>query len=640
MNSSIQDNTDNADNTDTNSGTNSELMNCSYDEKQIFSETNNDDENCSTLQQAGNVIESEDNDDNSLTVAAAEQLLNKMEDDINEGIETINQSLEGIDCCTTIQQSIDLPSTSNAANCTTINMNNDKSFFHHRDDDDDVITCTEKNESNCTIEQKDHQGNKRKHEGCLDNLPKKSKVEHNSNRTIASLLKIDKNPAKYIVPLLQQTNAEKYHTGCVNEVLSYLNKFSNGISEDEIINTDTLDEYQDNDTKIWHAEKIGEGSFGCVLRVTKRNESTLKNEFVRVVKIIPNATMGVSEAVKGARLTHPNVVKVHHAMLIRYICCIEMEYIEGGSLANYIKFNCKKFTIHKDTVKNMLFQCLEVLLLMKQHEIVHSDIKPDNIMVRESFDIAIGDFGVSLQNQTMSSQTLGGSKRYMEPKLKANFNTDEFKPDFSTDLYSLGMTFEELIANSPRNNKVHECIQGLKSKDSSQRIKACYEFASEIIVKENRNFNNIWFNEEEMKPHLRELRKQLILEEMTSYKDFKKATKNDPSLLSEKQFILNALCKIHEWEIITLIDDSLKSDKEIVMTAIKERGSSAVQDVLEELDPYYVLSDEKCLNQISEILADDPESKYEISEMYGIDFSDEEDMDNSDNDDDDDENSD
>ncbi|EAR94053.2 protein kinase (macronuclear) [Tetrahymena thermophila SB210] len=99
---------------------------------------------------------------------------------------------------------------------------------------------------------------------------------------------------------------------------------------------------------------------------------------------------------------------------------------------------------------------LDGLIEMRSHRIIHSDIKPSNILIKDNLDYVYCDFGVSLIIQDDSQrQPLGYTIIYACPEA-LNLNTISFK----SDVYSLGKTFREVLrVYNKLNNKTQFIMQ-------------------------------------------------------------------------------------------------------------------------------------------------------------------------------------
>lgn len=127
-----------------------------------------------------------------------------------------------------------------------------------------------------------------------------------------------------------------------------------------------------------------------------------------------------------------------------------MDYIEGEDLGKYLERGC---WFQEETLIFWLYQLCDVLeyLHSRRPPILHSDIKPANIMVTPSGDICLIDFNVSLEEDG-SNNIRGLSQEYAAPEQKkkamlAREGKDHTRIvlDERMDIYSLGMTFYSLM---------------------------------------------------------------------------------------------------------------------------------------------------------------------------------------------------
>ncbi|KAI5120728.1 hypothetical protein M0805_006434 [Coniferiporia weirii] len=153
-----------------------------------------------------------------------------------------------------------------------------------------------------------------------------------------------------------------------------------------------------------------------------------------------------------SKLGHPNVLSFFGFMIEGENVSLISEWIENGSLRNYLVI-CPGCNIEK-----MALGIAEGLAYLHKEEIVHSDLKLDNILVDQSGKPLICDFGVSrilIVSQTLAGLTLPeclaglGTTRWMAREL---LNYDPDNPNIivsntkETDIWSYGMTLYELLA--------------------------------------------------------------------------------------------------------------------------------------------------------------------------------------------------
>ncbi|MCD4656702.1 MAG: protein kinase, partial [Planctomycetes bacterium] len=193
-------------------------------------------------------------------------------------------------------------------------------------------------------------------------------------------------------------------------------------------------------------EKVGQGGMGAVYKAKHLNLNV-----PRAVKVLhQNLTKEkeqelrfIREARSAAALDHQNIVKVHNVDNDRDRLFIEMEWVEGDSIQDKIK-NKGRLTIEESI--DYIIQAAKGLYAAHRKGIIHRDIKPDNLMITDENVVKIADFGLakasdaSMDMQISQSGTILGTPYYMSPEQAQN---QELK--FSTDIYSLGVTFYHML---------------------------------------------------------------------------------------------------------------------------------------------------------------------------------------------------
>jgi serine/threonine protein kinase len=188
-------------------------------------------------------------------------------------------------------------------------------------------------------------------------------------------------------------------------------------------------------------EKIGEGGMGSVYKA----KCHVLNRFV-AVKILKTELNNDEdfvarfkrEATSVARLSHPNIVNVHDVGAEEHINFIVMEYIDGKTLKQVIKANGR---INSQEILDIAYQIAKALECAHKSNIIHRDIKPDNIMIMEDNMVKVMDFGIAkvADSRTVTNVSIMGSVRYFSPEqAKGNL------VDGRTDIYSLGVVMYEM----------------------------------------------------------------------------------------------------------------------------------------------------------------------------------------------------
>ena len=158
-----------------------------------------------------------------------------------------------------------------------------------------------------------------------------------------------------------------------------------------------------------------------------------------------------TEAAAIAAFRHPNIVQVYDFDHDGENYYMVMEYIPGGSLHDLLTHLIKEdaHIPFGQAAEIILGVCYALTYAHKQGAI-HRDIKPANIMFTTENQPVLMDFGlVKILNATTHTGTgaIVGTARYMPPEIINNEPSDE-----RSDIYSLGITFYELLSNAPPFN--------------------------------------------------------------------------------------------------------------------------------------------------------------------------------------------
>ncbi len=148
-------------------------------------------------------------------------------------------------------------------------------------------------------------------------------------------------------------------------------------------------------------------------------------------------------------LHHSNLPQVYDFLVIDSSVYTVMEYIEGMDLKQYLD---RGYSFPEDLLKGWLRDLCQVLdyLHSQNPPILHSDIKPANLMVDEKFRIYLIDFNISIDGEN-SKDVQGISQWYAAPEQYQNAmevlsgRAPKYRLDGRMDLYSLGATFYHLM---------------------------------------------------------------------------------------------------------------------------------------------------------------------------------------------------
>ncbi|MBU3854885.1 MAG: SEL1-like repeat protein [Candidatus Paraprevotella stercoravium] len=151
------------------------------------------------------------------------------------------------------------------------------------------------------------------------------------------------------------------------------------------------------------------------------------------------------EAKNLSKLHHPNIVKVLEYFEANNTVYYAMEYVEGGSLDEYI---AQKKGLSEEECVKYTRQIGTALSYMHAHKMLHLDLKPGNVMLRKNGDAVLIDFGLSKQydenGNPESSTTVGGGTPGYAPLEQADYQEGKSIP-VAIDVYALGATLFKML---------------------------------------------------------------------------------------------------------------------------------------------------------------------------------------------------
>lgn len=191
-------------------------------------------------------------------------------------------------------------------------------------------------------------------------------------------------------------------------------------------------------------EIVGKVGTGGMSDVYKAKDHTLgrfvaikvlKEEFSEDTNFV---TKFRSEAQSAAGLEHPNIVNIYDVGSENGIHYIVMEYVEGITLKTYIE---KKGQLNYKETLSIAIQVGRGIQAAHAKNIVHRDIKPQNIIISTDGKVKVTDFGIAraVSENTIHSDVMG-SVHYASPEQARNGYVSN-----KSDIYSLGIVMYEMV---------------------------------------------------------------------------------------------------------------------------------------------------------------------------------------------------
>lgn len=211
-------------------------------------------------------------------------------------------------------------------------------------------------------------------------------------------------------------------------------------------------------------EPIGEGGSGQVFKAWHKN----LQKYVVIKRIKDNYVGRINERKEAdilKNIKHSNLPQVYDFIQMDTEVYTVMDYIDGNTMMEYIKAGVR--FDEPQTIKWLKDLCAALHYLHSQNPpIIHSDIKPSNIMIDAAGNISLIDFNISL-NDPDNPMTTGYSKNYAAPEQLSGISSQKIQgvnADARTDIFSLGASFYQLMS---RKNALKQIEAGLPLWDDS-----------------------------------------------------------------------------------------------------------------------------------------------------------------------------
>lgn len=222
----------------------------------------------------------------------------------------------------------------------------------------------------------------------------------------------------------------------------------------------------------------------------------------------------IREASAARKLSHPNVVEVYDVGECGHLHYLVMEYVPGITLKELI---AKSGKMSAPKAILMMKELTSAVAEAHKNNIIHRDIKPQNVLIHKNGQLKIADFGIAIAADSMemtTNQAIMGSSHYLAPESAAGL-----APDYRVDIYALGIVFFELLCGSvpftgtspaaialkhmqdplpsilPYNETVTQAIENVVIKATAKNPDERYQSAQELLdaldTCQNPEFKNV-----------------------------------------------------------------------------------------------------------------------------------------------------
>ena len=152
------------------------------------------------------------------------------------------------------------------------------------------------------------------------------------------------------------------------------------------------------------------------------------------------------------KLNHPNITKILEMFEDEKYFMIIMEYINGGNLFSFVK---KRRKLSEKTAKFLFRQIIQGIKYIHEQNIVHRDIKLENLLIDLNNNVKICDFGIGrkIKNKNQLLHDQCGTLMYMAPEILLSSKEKGYEP-FPVDIWSSGISLYIMLSGTlPFNYK-------------------------------------------------------------------------------------------------------------------------------------------------------------------------------------------